>query len=332
MAVIEGIPVGILGTGSYLPGKKITNFDLERMVDTSNEWIVERSGIRERYVIAKEESNVSLAERASNDALRDAGVEAGDLDMVVVGTNSPDRLFPGIGPILQSKLGASRAGGMDIQAGCPGALYGMVTAAGGIASGIWNNVVVAGSEAISRLLDWTHRSTCVLFGDGAGACVMGKWRPGSIRVTHADLVADGSSCEMITFPAGLAAEPTTEETVKSRRHFIKMNGADVFKFVNRKIPEYLENFCESCGIKTKDVDWWIFHQANLRILEGLARRMNVPFDKFVVNVDKYGNTSAASVMIGLHEAREDGRISPGGRVMMCSFGAGMTYGVILMES
>jgi len=332
LAAIEGIPVGILGTGSYLPGKKLTNFDLERMVDTSDEWIVERSGIRERYVISEGESNVTLAERASNNALDDAGIEADDVDMVMVGTNSPDRLLPGVGPTLQSKLGATGAGGMDIQAGCPGALYGMVAAAGGIASGIWNYVVVAGSEAMSRLLDWTHRSTCVLFGDGAGACIMGKWRPGSIRVTHADLAAEGSACEMITLPAGLAAEPATEETVRNRRHFIKMNGPEVFKFANRKIPEYLENFCESCGINTKDVDCWIFHQANLRILEGVARRMNVPLEKFMVNIDKYGNTSAASVMIGLHEAREGGRISPGERVMMCSFGAGMTYGAILMES
>ena len=332
MAAIGGIPVGILGTGSYLPEKKLTNFDLERIVDTSDEWIVERSGIRTRRVVSEGESNVSLAERASGDALRDAGVEPDDVDMVMVGTNSPDRLLPGVGPILQSKLGASRAGGMDIQAGCPGALYGMVIAAGGIASGIWNNVVVTGSEAMSRLVDWTHRSTCVLFGDGAGACVMGKWRPGSIKITHTDLTADGSSCEMITLPAGLAAEPATEETVRNRRHFIKMDGADVFKYVNRKIPAYLEKFCESCGINTKDVDLWIFHQANMRILEGITRRLRIPFEKLVNNVDKYGNTCAASTMIGLHEAWKDGRINPGQRVLMCSFGAGMTYGAILMES
>ena len=332
MAAIEGTPVGILGTGSYLPGRIITNFDMEKIVDTTNEWILERSGIRERHVASEDESNVFLAERASKDALRDAGIEADEVDMVMVGTNSPDRLLPGVGPILQSKLGASGAGGMDIQAGCPGALYGIVAAAGGIASGIWNNVVVAGSEVMSRILDWTHRSTCVLFGDGAGACVMGKWRPGSIRVTHADVKADGSSCEMITFPAGLAAEPATEETVRNRRHFVRMNGADVFKFVNRKIPDYLENFCESCGIKAKDVDWWILHQANMRILEGVSRRMGIQTDRLVINVDKYGNTSAASTMIGLHEARGDGRIKSGQRVIMCSFGAGMTYGAILMES
>jgi 3-oxoacyl-[acyl-carrier-protein] synthase-3 len=327
-----GRPVGILGTGVYIPEKVITNFDLEKMVDTSNEWIVERSGIKTRHVVSGDESNVSITTEASLAAIRDAGIDAHDVDMVMVGTNSPDRLLPGVGPIVQFKIGAPHAGGMDIQAGCPGALYGMVAAAGGIASGVWDNVVVAGSEALSRLVDWTHRSTCVLFGDGAGACVMGSWRPGVLKVTHADLAADGSACEMITLPAGLAAEPATEETVINRRHFIKMDGADVFKFVNRKIPGYLENFCESCGITTQDVDWWIFHQANRRILESVARRMDVPIEKFVINVDKYGNTSAASIMIGLHEAREGGVIGSGQKILMCSFGAGMTYGALLMES
>jgi 3-oxoacyl-[acyl-carrier-protein] synthase-3 len=332
LAAIEGRPVGILGTGSYLPRKIVTNFDLERIVDTSDEWIVERSGIRTRRVVSGDESNASMAAAASAEAIKDAGLEPQAVDMVMVGTNSPDRLLPGVGPIVQSLIGAPSAGGMDIQAGCPGALYGIALAAGGIASGMWNNVVVAGSEAMSRLVDWTHRSTCVLFGDGAGACLMGSWRPGAIRVTHADLVADGTGSEMITLPAGLAAEPATEDTVRNRRHFIKMSGADVFKFVNRKIPDYLENFCGSCGITTQDIDWWIFHQANIRILEGIARRMGVQMGRFVINVDKYGNTSAASIMIGLHEARADGRIGAGQRILMCSFGAGMTYGAILMES
>jgi 3-oxoacyl-[acyl-carrier-protein] synthase-3 len=332
LAAIEGISVGILGTGECLPEKVLTNFDLERIVDTSDEWIVERSGIRTRRVISGDESNVSLAAEAARLAMKDAGVGPEDVDMVIVGTCSPDRLMPGVGPAVQSKIGASRAGGMDIQAGCPGALYGMAAAAGGIASGLWRNVVVAGSEAMSRLVDWTHRSTCVLFGDGAGACVMGRWREGAMRVTHADLAADGSAGEMITLPAGLAAEPATEETVRNRRHFIKMNGSEVFKFVNRKIPDYLENFCESCGITTKDVDWWIFHQANIRILEGVARRMDIPMERFVINLDRYGNTSTASTMIGMHEARSDGRIAPGQRIAMCSFGAGMTYGAILMAS
>jgi 3-oxoacyl-[acyl-carrier-protein] synthase-3 len=327
-----GKPVGILGTGSYLPKKILTNFDMEKIVDTSDEWIVERSGIRERRVISGGESNASMSAEAAREAIKDAGLAPCDIDMVIVGTNSPDRLLPGVGPTVQALIGAARCGGMDVQAGCPGALYGAVAAAGGIASGIWKNAVVVGSEAISRLVDWKHRSTCVLFGDGAGACVIGEARGDSIRITHADLRADGEQRELITLPAGLAAEPATEETVRDGRHFIKMNGAEVFKFVNRKIPGYLENFCAGCGIKTTDVDWWIFHQANIRILEGLARRMDVPMEKFVINVDKYGNTSAASIIIGLHEARADGRIKPGERVLVCSFGAGMTYGAMLLES
>jgi 3-oxoacyl-[acyl-carrier-protein] synthase-3 len=315
-----------------IPEKVLTNHDMEKIVDTSDEWIVARSGIRTRHIASEGDSNASFAASASMDALRDAGVSPESVDMVMVGTCSPDMLFPGVGPAVQHLIGAPRAGGMDIQAGCPGALYGMAAAAGGIASGLWNNVVVAGSEVISRLVDWTHRSTCVLFGDGAGACVMGPWRPGALKLTHADLTADGSMKDLITLPGGLAAEPATEETVRSRRHFVKMNGSEVFKFVNRKIPGYLENFCESCGITTKDIDWWIFHQANIRILEGVARRLGVPMDKFVINVDRYGNTSAATVAICLHEARADGRIAPGQKVLMCSFGAGMTYGALLMES
>jgi 3-oxoacyl-[acyl-carrier-protein] synthase-3 len=327
-----GRPVGILGTGAYIPKKVLTNADLERMVDTTDEWIVERSGIRERHVISGDESNASMAAAASIGAIADAGLHASDVGMVMVGTNSPDTLLPGVGPTVQSMIGAEGAGGMDIQAGCPGALYGMVAASGGIASGIWDNVLVVGSEAISRLVDWTHRSTCVLFGDGAGACLMGEWRPGTIRVTHADVAADGSERDLITLPAGMAAEPASEETVRLRRHFVRMKGADVFKFVNRKIPGYLENFCESCGITTHDVDWWIFHQANVRIIDGVARRMGVPMERFAMNVDRYGNTSAASIMIALHESRAGGRIAPGQRVLMCSFGAGMTYGAVLMES
>jgi 3-oxoacyl-[acyl-carrier-protein] synthase-3 len=316
----------------YIPKKVLTNKDIEKIVDTSDEWIVERSGIRERHVVSGGESNASMSASASLDAIRDAGVSCESIDMVMVGTNSPDRLLPGVGPIVQGLIGAPRAGGMDIQAGCPGALYGMAVAAGGIASGMWENVVVVGSEAISKLVDWTHRSTCVLFGDGAGACVMGPWRPGSMRITHADLVADGAYSELITLPAGLAADPASPETLRERRHFIKKNVSEVFKYVNRKIPAYLENFCDSCGITTKDVDWWIFHQANIRILDGVARRLGVSMDRFIINVDKYGNTSAASIVLGLHEARADGRITPGQKVLMCSFGAGMTYGALMLES
>ncbi|MDR3255926.1 MAG: ketoacyl-ACP synthase III [Synergistaceae bacterium] len=332
MALIQGRPVGILGTGIKLPERVMTNKDFEKIVDTSDEWIVERSGIRERRIVSGVETNACLAAAASKDAMTDAGVTPDEIDMVMVGTNSPDTLFPGVGPVVQDMIGARRAGGMDIQAGCPGALYAMAAAAGGIASGIWEKVVVAGSEALSRLVDQTDRNTCVLFGDGAGACVLGPWREGTLRITHADMKADGSKADFITLPAGMAAEPATEETVRNRRHFVKMQGRELFKFVSKFFPDYLDNFCGSCGITSDEADLWIFHQANIRIIENVCRKMGVPMDKVVVNLDRYGNTSAASILIALHEARADGRIHAGQRVLISSFGAGMTFGAVLTES
>lgn len=315
-----------------IPKKILTNGDLEKIVDTSDEWIVSHTGIHTRYIVSDGESNASLAAEASRGALRDAGVAPDDVDMVIVGTNSPDTLFPGVGPLVQGALGARGAGGMDIQAGCPGGLFAMTTAAAGVATGLWNNVVVVGSEAMSALVDWTDRNTCVLFGDGAGACVIGEWKPGMMRLTHFDLKADGTKGDLVTFPGGLAAEPATEQTVRDGRHFLKMQGPDIYKFVNKELPPYLENFCAGCGITTKEVDWWLFHQANIRILEGVLKRIGVGTERAVINLDKYGNTSAASIMIGLHEARADDRIREGQKVLMTSFGAGMTYGALLIEA
>lgn len=332
MAEIKGKSVGILGTGMCLPKKILTNRDLEKMVDTSDEWISSHTGIRSRHVISEGESNASLSAGACLMAMKDAGVVPDDIDMVIVGTNSPDTLFPGMGPLVQGMIGASRAGGMDVQAGCPGGLYAMAAAAGGIASGIWDNVAVVGSEAMSALIDWKDRNTCVIFGDGAGACVMGEWKPGMMRLSHIDLKADGTKGEYVMLPGGLAAEPASEESIKNGRHFLKMLGHDVYKFVNKEIPLYLENFCENCGIKSGEVDWWIFHQANIRILEGVFKRMGVPMERAVINLDRLGNTSAASIMIALHEAHADGRIQKGHRIVMTSFGAGMTYGAALIEA
>jgi 3-oxoacyl-[acyl-carrier-protein] synthase-3 len=315
-----------------LPLKVVTNSDLEKQVDTSDEWIVQRSGIHERRMAQAGESNAALAAASAREAMRDAGVDAGDIDMIIVGTNSPDTLFPGVGPVVQGMIGAGRAGGMDVQAGCPGALFGMSAAAGGIASGIWDNVIVVGSEVMSPLIDQTDRGTCVLFGDGAAACVMGPWREGAMRVTHADMKADGNKSGMIEFPGGLAAEPASERTLREKRHFLKMNGREVFKFVSKELPDYLANFCQSCGITCDEVDWWIFHQANIRIIEKICERMNIPMGRVVINLDRYGNTSAASIMLALHEAREDALIQRGQKILISSFGAGMTYGAMLVES
>jgi 3-oxoacyl-[acyl-carrier-protein] synthase-3 len=332
LATIQGRPVGILGTGMKLPERVVTNSDLEKIVDTSDEWIVQRSGIHTRRVASAEESNASLAADAATEAMRASGVQAGDVDMVMVGTNSPDTLFPGVGPIVQGMIGATRAGGMDVQAGCPGALFAMAAAAGGIASGIWDNVIVIGSEVMTPLVDQTDRSTCVLFGDGAAACVMGPWREGALKVTHADMKADGSKGGLIYLPGGLSAEPASERTLREKRHFLKMNGREVFKFVSRELPDYLANFCQSCGITCDEVDWWIFHQANIRIIEYVSERMGIPMDRVVINLDKYGNTSAASIMLALHESAFGGLLRRGQRIVISSFGAGMTYGAILAES
>ncbi|MDR1515753.1 MAG: beta-ketoacyl-ACP synthase 3 [Synergistaceae bacterium] len=332
MAIIQGRPVGILGTGMSLPERVVTNRDLEKIVNTSDEWIVQRSGIHTRRMASAGESNASLAAVSALAAMRAAAVPADDIDMIMVGTNSPDTLFPGVAPIVQSMTGASRAGGMDVQAGCPGALFAMAAAAGGIASGIWDNVVVIGSEVMTPLVDQTDRSTCVLFGDGAGACVMGPWREGALRVTHADMKADGSKSDLISLPGGLSALPANERTLREKMHFLKMNGREVFKFVSRELPDYLANFCQSCGITCDEVDWWIFHQANIRIIEYVCERMKIPMDRVIINLDRYGNTSAASIMIALHESLGCGTIRRGQRTVITSFGAGMTYGAILAES
>lgn len=332
MAAIEGRPVGILGTGMRVPEMILTNADLEKIVDTSDSWIVERTGISERRIASETESNADLASAAALAALAGAGVSPEDVDMIVVGTNSPDRLFPGVGPTIQEMIGAKKAGAMDIQAGCPGALYGMGVAAGGIASGMWDKVLVVGSEVISRFVDWTDRNTCVLFGDGAAACLMGPWQPGMMKLTHADFKADGAKSDMIELPAGLAAEPASPSTVRDGRHFVKMKGNDVFRFVNREMPGYLQNFCEECGIGTGDVDWWIFHQANMRIVDSLVRRLELDGERAIVNIARYGNTCAASILLALHEGKEDGRICGGQKILMTIFGAGMTYGAILIES
>jgi 3-oxoacyl-[acyl-carrier-protein] synthase-3 len=344
LAIIQGRPVGILGTGMKLPLKVVTNSDLEKQVDTSDEWIVQRSGIHERRIAQAGETNAALAAASALDAMTDAGVRASDINMVMVGTNSPDTLFPGVAPAVQSIIGAGSAGGMDIQSGCAGSLFAIASAAGGIASGIWENVIVIGSEVISPLIDQADRGTCVLFGDGAAACVMGPWRPGAIKVTHADMKADGAKGDLITLPGGLAAEPASERTLREKRHFLKMNGREVFKFVSRELPDYLANFCQSCGITCDEVDWWIFHQANIRIIENVRERMNIPMERVVINLDRYGNTSAASIMLALHEARESGLIQggqkgqggqneqKGQKILITSFGAGMTYGAVLAES
>lgn len=326
-----GKPVSLLGTGFYVPERILTNFDLEKMVDTSDKWIVERTGIRTRHLAAEEQTTTDLAYQASLRALEKAGVLAEDIDMILVSTNSPDMLFPGVSAKLQGALGASHAGACDIQAGCTSPVYAMALAVGGIASGLWQNVLVVGAESLSRLVDWEDRNTCVLFGDGAGALVLAASLDGKSRFISADLRADGTKSDLLAFPGGMAQYPASHETVEAKMHYVKMKGNEIFKFVNREIPAFLRGFCEKSGVDPSDIDCWIFHQANLRIIEDIAKRLKVDMGKVFVDVDKYGNTSSASVLIALDEALTSGKIQKGQKVLMSSFGAGMTYGAILFE-
>lgn len=330
MSIKFAVPVAFLGTGMYVPERIVTNEDLSKMVDTSDEWITERTGIKKRHIASEGEVTSQFAAKAGLEALKASGVAPEDLDMIIVGTNSPDMLFPGVGPLVQSIIGASKAGACDVQAGCTGCVYALVLAVAGIGSGLWDRVLVIGAEALSRIVDWSDRNTCVLFGDGAGAVVLGA-SSGKNAVLGAELHADGDKGDYIAFPGGLAAIPATHKSIDAGEHFVKMKGNEVFKYVNKILPPFIRNQCEEAGLDVKDVDAWIFHQANLRIIEGVLRRLDVPEEKAIINLQKYGNTSAASVFLALHEGIAEGRISRGDKVMMVSFGAGMTYGSIILE-
>lgn len=330
MTINFAVPVALLGTGMYVPEKIVTNADLVKMVDTSDQWITERTGIKERHIASDGEVTSQFAAKAGIEALKSAGVSPDEIDMILVATNSPDTLFPGVGPVVQNMLKATKAGACDIQAGCTGCVYAMVLASAGIGAGLWKKVLVIGAEALSRIVDWSDRNTCVLFGDGAGAVVLGV-SEGKNAVLAAELHADGDKSDYIAFPGGLAARPASHSSVDAGDHFVKMKGNEVFKYVNRIIPSFINEVCGQAGLEIKDIDVWIFHQANLRIIEGILRRLDVPVEKAIVNLQKYGNTSAASVFLALDEGISEGRISPGDKVMIASFGAGMTYGAMILE-
>ncbi len=331
MPLFTGRKVALLGTGLFLPEKLLTNDDLSKMVETSDAWIRDRTGIKVRHIADDGQLTSELAAYAAQKALASAGIGADAVDMILVGTNSPDTIFPGVGPKVQAVLGASRAGACDVQAGCTGSVYALAMAVSGISSGLWRHVLVIGAEVLSPLLDWEDRNTCVLFGDGASAFLLGPAPEDKRGFIAADVRAEGEFHDLISFPAGLVERPASSETVAAREHYVKMKGNDVFKFVNRKLPPFLKSFLVESNLKPADVTNWIFHQANLRIIEGVLRRLDVDPAKAYVNLDHLGNTSAASVFIALHEAMEQGVLKGGDLVVMTSFGAGMTYGAIAFE-
>ena len=320
----------ITGWGMYAPSRVMTNDELATMVDTSDEWIVTRTGIRERRIAADDETTTTLSVYAARDALAVAGVDASEVDLVIVGTCSPDYPLPATAVLVATELGATRAAGFDLQAACSGFLYALATASGFIRSGMYRNVVVVGVEVLSRFINWSDRNTCVLFGDGAGAVLLSASdQPGGLLGW--DLFSDGTGCEGIIVPAGGSRRPASHETVDGNLHYIQMAGRDVYKYATRQLADSATTALRQAGLTVADVDQFVFHQANLRIIEHVERELAIPEEKVFVNIEKYGNTSAASVPMALAEAVAAGRIEPGDRILMVAFGAGYTAGAAVVE-
>lgn len=317
----------IAGTGSYLPEKVLTNDDLAKMVDTSDEWIVSRSGIRERHIAAEGETTGDLAYHASVRALEAAGVSAQELDLIVLGTTTPDLIFPSTACLLQHRLGANGCPAFDVNAACSGFVYALTVADKFIKSGAAKTVLVVGSETLTRMVDWTERSSCVLFGDGAGAVVLKADTETGILSTH--LHADGGKKELLWNPVGVSVGFKPELPNAGVR--INMAGSDVFKYAVKALDSVVEETLEANGIDRHDLDWLIPHQANLRIIEATAKRLDMPMDRVIVTVDKHGNTSSGSVPLALDEAVRSGKIQRGQLVLLEAFGGGFTWGSALLR-
>jgi len=326
----ENKAVGIIGIGTYLPEKIVTNKDLESIVETSDEWIVDRTGIRERRIAASDIATSDLASRAAQRALDDAGVTAEEIDLIIVASATPDMFFPSTACLVQANIKATNAAAFDLAAGCSGFVYAMVTGSQFIKTGLYKKVLVIGAETLSKILDWTDRNTCVLFGDGAGAAVLAETSPG-YGILASQLGADGAGGDLLKLPAGGSRNPATDETVSQRLHFIHMSGNEVFKFAVKIMGEAANKTLEAAGLSAADVDCLIPHQANIRIIQSAAKRLKLPMDKVMVNVDKYGNTSAASIPIALEEAVHSGKIKQGDHVVLVGFGAGLTWASAVMK-
>ncbi|HHW56510.1 MAG TPA: ketoacyl-ACP synthase III [Clostridia bacterium] len=320
----EKIAAGVLGTGSYAPEKILTNFDLEKMVDTSDEWITTRTGIKERRIADSSQATSDLAIEAAKKALEDAKLTAEEIDMIIVATVTPDMNFPSTACIVQANLGAVNAAAFDISVGCSGFIYGLAIAQQFVETGMYNKILIIGAETLSKITNWKDRNTCVLFGDGAGAAVIGRVESGyGILSTY--LGTDGTGGKYLYMPAGGSRMPASEETVKKNLHTIFMEGQEVFKFAVKVMDSATIEALNRCGLKPEDIDMLIPHQANTRIIEAARKRLKLSNDKVYINLDKYGNTSAASVAIALDEAYRKGLIKKGDVILTVAFGAGLTW-------
>jgi 3-oxoacyl-[acyl-carrier-protein] synthase-3 len=320
----------IVGWGYAVPSRIMTNLDIEKMVDTSDEWIRTRTGISERRIAGPKESTSTLATRAALNALQAADLSPSKLDLVIVATSTPDFLLASVASIVQDNIGASKAGAFDLNAACSGFIYALSVANGMIASGLHETILVIGADTLSRLVDWTDRSTCVLFGDGAGALVLRRSDfPTGLR--SCILGSDGSGVGSLYVPAGGSRTPISPEHIQSRQHFIKMKGSEVFRFAVNAMTQATQQAVQAAGMTMDDIDLFIPHQANIRIITAAAKALKIPTEKVFSNVERYGNTSTASIPIALCEAIEMGKVTVGANLAMVGFGAGLSWGAAVVQ-
>jgi 3-oxoacyl-[acyl-carrier-protein] synthase-3 len=324
------ISAHVTGWGRYAPRQVLTNHDLEKMVETSDEWIVSRTGIRERRVAAAHETTASMGAVAGLRAIRTAGIDPDDIDVIILATLTPDYWMPSTAALVKEAIGNTGAAAMDISAACSGFVYGYATAQAWITSGLARHVLVIGSETLTRFLDYTDRNTCILFGDGAGAVVLSASEaPGG--GLGMKLTTEPQGAYMIWLPAGGAKAPPSDETIRRGEHFVRMEGKETYRFATRTLATTALESIRDAGLEPSDIALFIPHQANIRIIEAVAKGLDLPMDRMYVNLDKYGNTSAASVPIALAEAANEGRVKVGDRIVIVAFGAGFTSGAVTIE-
>ena len=323
--------VKIAGLGTYVPPRVLSNADLEGMVDTTNEWILQRTGIRERHIVEPGVATSDIAEPAARAALNDAGLKPTDIGFMVVGTTTPDTIFPSTTCLLQAKLGATKAWGFDLGAACSGFTYSLSVGWSMVATGVVEHALVVGADVMSSIIDYTDRATCILFGDGAGAVVLSAANdsePGIIDFNHE---IDGTGGEVLRMPAGGSRLPASHETVDERLHYVKQDGQAVFRFAVKKSQDMAMRMLERNKLTGQDLDLYVSHQANRRIIEATAERIGLPIEKVVINLDKYGNTTAATIPLALADARASGRVKKNDLVLLGSVGAGFTAGSVLLR-
>jgi len=321
----------ITSLATYVPPRLLTNADLEKLVDTTDEWILQRTGICQRHIVEKGVGTSDLAKEASLVAIERAGLTPDDIDVIIVGTTTPDTLFPSTACRLQTKIGAAKAWGFDLGAACSGFTYGVTTAAGLVSSGAASHVLVIGADVMSSIIDYTDRTTCVIFGDGAGAAVVGVSDDEAIGILDFENYVDGAFGEALQMPAGGSLMPASAETVEQRLHYVKQDGQAVFKFAIRNTEEACRRLLERNRLSASDVDLFVSHQANRRIIMSAAEKLGVAPEKVVINIERYGNTTAGTIPIALDEAVKDGRLKRGDLVLLASVGAGFTVGSILLR-